>query len=169
MSHAKNPAQKRASMRAAPEEDPEFQIAPMIDILLVLLVFFMSISSTEVLQSNDQVKLPVAKDAKQKDKAKSNSKGQSIVNVLWSPLNNSGSIEVDEQKFAQPGDISPVLQKKLLANPEMRVLIRADKNVRYEYMRAVLVAAAGAGVSNVTFSVVDKDNAPAPENATAAQ
>ena len=46
-----------------PEEDPEFQIAPMIDILLVLLVFFMAISSTEVLQTNDKVRLPVAKEA----------------------------------------------------------------------------------------------------------
>ena len=48
-----------------PEVDPEFQIAPMIDILLVLLVFFMSISSTEVLQSNQDVNLPVARDAKE--------------------------------------------------------------------------------------------------------
>jgi len=152
-------------MRAAPEEDPEFQIAPMIDILLVLLVFFMSISSTEVLQSNDQVKLPVAKDAKQKDKAKSTSKGQSIVNILWNPLNNVGSVEVDEQKFGQPADITPVLQKKLVGNTEMRVLVRADKNVRYEYLRAMLVAAANAGVSNVTFSVVDKDKAAPGETA----
>jgi len=36
-SHAKA---SRAQTRLAPEEDPEFQIAPMIDILLVLLVFF---------------------------------------------------------------------------------------------------------------------------------
>lgn len=157
MSKVHSPAQKRAAMRATPEEDPEFQIAPMIDILLVLLVFFMSIASTEVLQSNDQVKLPVAKDAKQKDKAKSTSKGQSIVNVLWNPLNNVGSIEVDEVKFAQPADVTPVFQKKLLGNSDMRVLMRADKNVRYEYMRAILVAVANAGVSNVTFSVVDKD------------
>jgi len=57
---------KRAAVRNQPEEDPEFQIAPMIDILLVLLVFFMSISSTEVLQTNDQVKLPIAKDASTK-------------------------------------------------------------------------------------------------------
>jgi biopolymer transport protein ExbD len=40
---------KKATREMA-EEDPEFQIAPMIDILLVLLVFFMSISSTQVLQ-----------------------------------------------------------------------------------------------------------------------
>ena len=68
MSSAHSSAAKRAALRQIPEEDPEFQIAPMIDILLVLLVFFMSISSTEVLQTNDKVKLPIAKDAKDKDK-----------------------------------------------------------------------------------------------------
>ena len=50
--------------KADPEIDPEFQIAPMIDILLVLLVFFMSISTTEVLKANKDVTLPVAKEAK---------------------------------------------------------------------------------------------------------
>ena len=52
-------AAKKAT-REAPEEDPEFQISQMIDIFLVLLVFFMAISSTEVLQTNDHVQLPVA-------------------------------------------------------------------------------------------------------------
>ena len=37
---------KKKVRKPDPEIDPEFQIAPMIDILLVLLVFFMSISST---------------------------------------------------------------------------------------------------------------------------
>src|SRR5258708_9287224 len=98
-SHAK---QNRAQTRLPPEEDPEFQIAPMIDILLVLLVFFMSISSTEVLQTNDKVKLPVAKDAKEKDKTKSGAAGQSIVNILWNQINNAGSIDVDDKIYEAP-------------------------------------------------------------------
>ena len=44
MSNATSASKKRASTRLVPEEDPEFQIAPMIDILLVLLVFFISIA-----------------------------------------------------------------------------------------------------------------------------
>src|ERR1700740_3335156 len=100
MAHHKGHAKTaRSQTRMPPEEDPEFQIAPMIDILLVLLVFFMSISSTEVLQVSKGVTLPVAKDAKPADK---NTKGQTIVNVMWQSINNTGSIEVDNKKFAQP-------------------------------------------------------------------
>ncbi len=147
-------------MRAAPEEDPEFQIAPMIDILLVLLVFFMSIASTEVLQVNEAVKLPIAKDAVPKDKT---TKGQSIVNVLWNDLaGGTGTIEVDEKKFAQPAEMVPYLVEKVGNNPQMRVLVRADKGVRYEYLRGVLQAVGSSGIGNVTFSVVDKEQAPAP-------
>ncbi len=147
-------------MRAAPEEDPEFQIAPMIDILLVLLVFFMSIASTEVLQVNEAVKLPVAKDAIPKDKK---TQGQSIVNVLWNDLaGGTGTIEVDEKKFAQPAEMVPYLVEKVGNNPQMRVLVRADKGVRYEYLRGVLQAVGSSGIGNVTFSVVDKEQAPAP-------
>ena len=144
----------RAKTRMTPEEDPEFQIAPMIDILLVLLIFFMSISSSEVLQVNQDVVLPTAKDAKAPDKG---TQGQTIVNITWNTLSNLGGIELDEKKFNDPGQIIGVLEPKVRSNAKMRVLIRADKNVRYEYLRSVMVAAANAGVGNVTFSVVDKD------------
>ena len=44
--------------------EPEFQIAPMIDVLLVLLVFFMSITSAEVLKVDKNIRLPVSPNAK---------------------------------------------------------------------------------------------------------
>lgn len=148
----------RAAMRNPPEEDPEFQIAPMIDILLVLLVFFMSISSTEVLQSNRGIDLAVAKEAKEPKK----NPGQVIVNVTWVTISNMGSIEVDSQKYPTPGDLIPVLQEALNKNPMTRVLIRADKAVRYEFEKEILKAVGTAGVANVTFSVVDKNGGKKP-------
>lgn len=145
----------KKELRNPPEEDPEFQIAPMIDILLVLLVFFMSISSTEVLQSNREIMLPVAKDGK--DAGKGKHPGQVIVNVTWLEITDLGGIEVDDIRFAQAAEIVPRLQKAVNADPMCRVLIRADRSVRYEFLRNVMRAVADAGVSNVTFSVVDKD------------
>ena len=46
----------------------------------------------------------------------------------------------------------------------MRIIsdeVRADRNVRYDYLKQVMITAGKAGVGKVTFSVVDKDaNAP---------
>ncbi len=139
--------------RLQPEEEPEFQIAPMIDILLVLLVFFMSISSTEVLQVNQEISLPVAKDAK----SAGSNPDQMIINVTWNQFGNEGGIEMNERKYPAPGALVPELQKSVVRNPTMRVLMRADRGVRYEYLREILRAIGDAGVANVTFSVVDKD------------
>jgi len=154
--HRQTVRQKRDYERKNPPEDaPEFQIAPMVDILLVLLVFFMSISSTEVLQSNRKIRLAVAADGKA---AKKNA-GQVIVNITWLAINNLGSIEVDDVPYPQPETILPILQRAVQANPMVRVLIRADKAVRYEYERSVLKVIGDSGVTNVTFSVVSKDEA----------
>ena len=156
--HATHTKDARQKTRMVPEEDPEFQIAPMIDILLVLLVFFMSISTSEVLQVSQGVVLPVAKDAKKREKPS----GEVMVNVLWNVINNLGSIVVSEEKYDRADQIAGLLANAVKANPETRVVIRADRNVRYEYLRAVMVAAGKAGVGKVTFSVVDKDDkAPA--------
>ncbi len=153
--HKLSTTEKRQRERKnPPEEDPEFQIAPMIDILLVLLVFFMSISSTEVLQANREIQLPIAADGKAASK---NNPGQVIINVTWVAMNNVGAIEVNDQKYPVAEDLIPFLQARINANPLARVLIRADKSVRYDFLRNVLKSVGIAGVSNVTFSVVDKE------------
>lgn len=150
---------KKAVRKPEAEAEPEFQIAPMIDILLVLLVFFMSISTTEVLQSNTEVNLPVAKEAKE---AKENP-GQVIVNITFIPITNTTAIEVDQRSYLSPSELVPALRAKMEANPLVRVVVRADREIRYEYMRQLLEAVGQSGIGNVTFSVVDKEeSAPKP-------
>lgn len=153
----KHGSKKKRRRLQEPEADPEFQIAPMIDILLVLLVFFMSISSTEVLQSNRDIRLPVAKDAKD---AKENP-GQIIVNLAVNPLSNAVAISVNEKDYNSPAELIPVLQNHIQRNPMVRVLVRADKEVRYSVTKSLLEAVGKAGIANVTFSVVDKEAPPA--------
>ncbi len=159
MSESHSPRHRNRRIRKAdPEVEPEFQIAPMIDILLVLLVFFMSISTTEVLQSNKEINLPVAKEAKE---AKENP-GQVIINVAHNAMNNSTVIEVEARVFPGPADLIALLDAKVKANPMLRVVVRADREVRYEFLRSILESVGKAGVGNVTFSVVDKDPKSVP-------
>jgi len=153
--HASTGKKAKEATRALPEEDPEFQIAPMIDILLVLLVFFMSISSTEVLQTNEAVRLPVAKDGKYIPKEKD---GMVTVNVLWNPVNSVGSIEIDGQVYYVAQDIAPVISRAIQASPNARIFVRADKDVRYDYLRSILKVAGTGGITNITFSVVNREN-----------
>jgi biopolymer transport protein ExbD len=164
MSQARDKAKhrgKKNAVREMPEEDPEFQIAPMIDVLLVLLVFFMSISSTQVLQSTKNIELPVAPEGLDPSKSV---KGQAIINIAWLNMADAGSITVDEVNYPSPSDLTSMLEQRAAASPGgFRVLIRADKQVRYDYLRAVMVAVAQAKIANVTFSVVDKDAPGAPK------
>jgi len=153
--HASTGKKAKQATRELPEEDPEFQIAPMIDILLVLLVFFMSISSTEVLQTNEAVRLPVAKDGKDIPKEKD---GMVTVNVLWNPVNSVGSIEIDGQVYYVAQDIAPVISRAIQASPNARIFVRADKDVRYDYLRSILKVAGTGGITNITFSVVNREN-----------
>jgi biopolymer transport protein ExbD len=155
MHHPGRGKRAKKATRELPEEDPEFQIAPMIDILLVLLVFFMSISSTQVLQSNDKVRLPVAKEGKE---VKDN-KGLMIINVLWNSLSGAGvgTLDVDGRKYETAQQLIPAIATHMEKNPESAILIRADKEVKYDYLRSLLKAAGAAKVTNITFSVVNQE------------
>ena len=157
---AQSKAQKaRAATRVLPEEDPEFQIAPMIDILLVLLVFFMSIATDQVLQVNKEVVLPVAKVEENKEPDKNVS--EVMVNVIWN-LDNSGKIEIDGRGDMDFAMLTDYINKKREAAEaanvtNFRVVIRADKRAKYQYVRGVMASIGGARVPNVIFSAVDKE------------
>jgi len=163
--HASRAQKSRAATRVLPEEDPEFQIAPMIDILLVLLVFFMSIATEQVLQVNKDVVLPVAKDAKPLDPGDVG-KSELMVNLLWLDLGDKGSIVVDEKPI-EASALQEMIRKKKENNPLLRVVLRGDKRAKYSYVKSIMVAIGGAGVPNVTFSAVDKEmenKQPQPKN-----
>ena len=69
---------------------------------------------------------------------------------------------MDERNYPSPTDLIPALRERAAANPAVRVLIRADKQTRYDFMRAVMVAVGQANIANVTFSVVNKEAPKAP-------
>jgi len=146
---------QRASEKAFPDEEPEFQVAPMIDILLVLMTFFMSITSTEVINTSSKLvtQLPVAKDSKKKD----TNQNEMILNVGWVAEKKQGAVEIDENIY-EVARISDIISLRKGNKATFRVVIRASEEVPYSYMQEVMMACAAAGVDNITFSVLSQSS-----------
>jgi len=139
-----------------PYEDVEFQIAPMIDVLLVILVFFMSITSIEVMRTSKDVLLPVAQHGQKKE----NIKDQSVINVVFKGDKEPPRIDID----GAPAEDMRVIETKLAASvavtPLHKVLIRADRETPYNWVQQVMAACANGGCPNIEFAVVDKEAPP---------
>lgn len=142
--------------------EPEFQIAPMIDVLLVILIFFMTITSTQVLKVDKTIALPIAANAQKKD----NSRAEAIVNVRWRPEAKRGEFVFDDRVYPQATAMVEPLrsaritgEKKITAgqNPTFRAVIRGDREVPALYVSQAMNACAEAGISDISFSAVNKE------------
>jgi len=71
-------------------------------------------------------------------------------------VNNVSTINVNDQDITA-AQLTEQLKRKVILNPGLRVLIRADKQVRYEFMRSLLEAIGASNIGKITFSVVDKE------------
>jgi biopolymer transport protein ExbD len=148
----------RASEQVFGPEDPEFQIAPMVDVLLVILLFFVSITSAETMRAHPQnlagLELPLARDSR----AKETTAGQVVINAAW--INGAGMLEVAEvstSAFADPDRLRPFLRSAAQADPNLRALIRADRKVEYGFINQIMLVCTQEGIANITFAVVDKE------------
>lgn len=150
---------KRSSTTSFPDEDPEFQVAPMIDILLVLMTFFMSITSTEVLKTTSKLSMELAIAPSSK---KPEGKPREVVlNVAWNSAKQMGDIEFEEKLLSGPEEATNVIiRRKGNSHEFFQAVIRADGQVPYSFVQQVLAACAGADVDKITFAVVDKAKNP---------
>jgi biopolymer transport protein ExbD len=131
------------------EEEPEFQVAPMVDVLLVLLMFFTATTTTEVKSQIADLTLPDAQEAKDREKGQ----GQFVINInKMGGVEAQGRTNLDEAALANMIKQDVTALKKLDPNASYRVLVRADKDLGWEKTKVVLKAAAAAGVGNVVFA-----------------
>lgn len=140
--------------------EPEFQVAPMIDVLLTILVFFMTITSAQVLKVDQTIQLPIAKDAQKKD----NSRAEAVVNVRWK--DKKAQFVFDDRVYPQasamvePLKIAKITGEKKVtagANPNFRAVIRGDREIPAIHVSQAMNACAEAGITDISFSAVNKD------------
>lgn len=137
------------------EGEPEFQVAPMIDVLLVLLIFFMSITSSQVLKVDKNISLPVAANGvKRDDKA-----AAGLINISWDKTTGQAKYKLDDREL-DPNDkdgIAKELTDRKGNNEKYRLLVRADKECHAKYVSKALEWGAEAGIDNIAFSGLNKE------------
>jgi biopolymer transport protein ExbD len=144
------------------EGEPEFQIAPMIDVLLVLLIFFMSITSAQVMKVDKAITLPVAQNGVKKD----NMRSEAIINVRWDAPTKKAIYTYDDKPYTDLSKLIPVLSEVKKAsdkagakgsNPEFRIVIRGDRDGPVRTVTSAMNAAAEAGIADISFSTSNKE------------
>jgi biopolymer transport protein ExbD len=135
------------------DEELEFQIAPMIDVLLVVLVFFIMITSASVLQGDPDIQLPVASNASKPEK----SRAEAVLNLHWKPEAKAGWVVMDAVRFDKLDALTAKLKGPAASQKNFRVLIRADRTLPAVYVQRVLEACANAGISDTVFTALNRD------------
>ena len=127
--------------RARPETFG-FQIAPMVDILLVLLVFFIVTWNFALTEYALDVKVPNATQAKET----TSYVDQTVVNVRA-----DGSIVMNRKQISL-ADLAEKLKQLAKLYPDYAVIVRGDQKVNYKYIVDVLDMCRAANIYNIAFA-----------------
>jgi biopolymer transport protein ExbD len=126
------------------DEDIEVDMSPMIDMVFLLLIFFLVASN--IVDNKVPVKIPSAVYAKV-------------------PEDTTGRFEITVQKGGKyfvgqdPVSLEELKQRlepELKANPDLRILIRADGAVRYKVNEELMAACAEVGANDLIYSVFEE-------------
>jgi biopolymer transport protein ExbD len=123
-------------------QHPGIQLAPLVDVLLLLLIFFLLTWNAARNENELDVKIPKAKAATEK----SAPIGDVIVNVK-----TDGSVVVNRRTLSA-ADLTTMLQGLVKLNPDQAVVIRGDEAGEYKNIVNVLDICSQAGVTNVAFA-----------------
>lgn len=134
--------------------EPEFQIAPMIDVLLVLLVFFVLITSAEVLKVDKNITLPVSPNAKQREPEMA--KHEMAVNLRFDPESNKGLLVLDDVVHSNWQDVIPILKESLRRDDKLRIVVRGDAAVPAGEIQRVMDLIGQAGIADIAFASSNK-------------
>ena len=129
-------------VRLSDDEDPAPNLAPMIDVILVLTIFFMCATKFSGDERKFDLDLPQAGGAAVVDGAR-----PEIVEV-----EASGAVRLGPDDVTLD-DLGPRLAALAAAKPDLAIMIRGETSVPHGRMAEVYEACRGAGVRHVAISV----------------
>jgi biopolymer transport protein ExbD len=119
-----------------------FQIAPMVDILLVLLCFFVVTWSMARKENELDVRVPAAQAGQESNP---------VVNQTVLNVKADGTV-VWDRKQIKPDVLLERLKSLAALFPDYAIILRGDVKTDYEHIVQVLDTCRQAGIWNVAFA-----------------
>ena len=128
----------------APKDDPEINLIPMIDVLLVIIIFLM-LTTTYARRAELKINLPTATAEKRMERA----------NELNVVVSATGQYSVQGKAVAsrEVGALADELRRAAAAMKQPIVVIDGDSNASYQSAIRIMDAARQAGIGQVVFAV----------------
>ena len=128
--------------RSRDEEESEVNLTPMLDVVFIMLIFFI-VTASFIKEAGVEVNRPEASTSQPKEN----------VNILVA-INANNEIWMDKRRI----DVRAVranIERLHAENPKGAVVIQADNKSQTETVAAVLDAAREAGVYDVSLATED--------------
>jgi biopolymer transport protein ExbD len=129
-------------------EAPEINLIPLIDVLLVILIFLM-VTTTYARYSELKINLPTATGEPTPQKPQT-------IQVAVDAL---GNYQVNEKNVAATIDaLSAAMDAVAKGNGEIVVVINADSKATHQSVINIMEAARRTGLARITFATQSSDN-----------
>ncbi len=141
----------------APDAAPGFQIAPMIDVVFVIMLFFMVMAGAVKVEHELKTTLPGNAETAQETE---------LPDEVTIGISESGEVTLNEDPLGAPQDrvleglYSQMVQMRKAAEQaktKMLITVQAEEAARYERVMNVLDVLARAEITNVTFAVSETE------------
>jgi len=127
-----------------PKDDPEINLIPMIDVLLVIIIFLM-LTTTYARQAELKINLPSADADKKLERANE-------LNVVVS-ANGQYSVQGKLVASRDVNALADELRRAATGLKQPIVVINGDSNASYQSAIRIMDAARRAGIGQVVFAV----------------
>lgn len=118
----------------------EINITPFTDVVLVLLIIFM-VTTPLLVQPGIKVKLPKAQAAE--------TDTDKTLNIL---IDARGEIFLDKRKMGIE-DLKRELSLRVMSKPDIAIVVKGDKDVKYDSVVRVIDAAKQSGAKKFALAV----------------
>jgi biopolymer transport protein ExbD len=141
-----------------PPTSVTINLASMVDVTMCLMIFFM-LTTEMVKNENSAIDLPLAVSAKSVEKKDLGDRF--VINIRDASLTGgTGATYVVQEKETTLAGLLERLQSERAKRAEVNCVIRADRDLPYRYVQAVMLGCAKAGIQKVTFSAVPRAGGP---------